>query len=53
MSDITDVKFCQFCSHLEHGTERCHSCRCKGKQRWWQKVLSGFGNAIGEAKFDD
>lgn len=49
---MTDEKFCQFCPHEFHGTEKCSQCRCKGKPRWWQKVLGSLGSAIGEAKFD-
>lgn len=43
--------YCNFCTHLEHGKEKCSKCRCKGKLRWWQGVLNGLGNAIGNAKF--
>lgn len=42
---------CEFCPHEAHGTNRCGECRCKGKARWWQRMLGGLGNAIGEAKF--
>ena len=45
------VIVCNFCSHPEHGQTRCPECRCKGKRPWWEKILSGLGNAIGDAKF--
>jgi len=46
-------QFCSFCPHAAHGTEKCtvEKCHCKGKAKWWQKALSGLGNAIGESLF--
>jgi hypothetical protein len=42
---------CQYCPHPAHPGAKCTQCKCKGKAKWWNRVLDGIGNAIGEAKF--
>lgn len=42
---------CDFCPHPIHTNTKCTQCKCKGKQKVWKSILSGLGNAIGEAMF--
>jgi hypothetical protein len=42
---------CLYCLHAPHGTEKCVSCKCKGKPGIWRGFLNALGNAIGQAKF--
>lgn len=48
-----DVQFCNYCPHPTHGLGKCPvpKCRCKGKAKWWQQLVDGLGNAIGDDKF--